>query len=166
MMEAGMLSEFEINRIYMEYQPKILRYFYYKTSNRDLSEDLCSDVFMKLMKKADTFDDSKASVSTWIYTIARNTLYDYFRTRHVSEELDEEIRDESDIENSVCNEETLGELANALKMLDERCRDLILLQYYGHNTLKDIAERMNISYSYAKILHKKALDQLKNLMNI
>ena len=152
--------------IFQQYHDKVLRYINGKVSNSALAEDLCSDVFMKVYEKLDSFDDSKASVSTWIYTIARNTLYDYFRTRHVSEELDEEIRDESDIENSVCNEETLGELANALKMLDERCRDLILLQYYGHNTLKDIAERMNISYSYAKILHKKALDQLKNLMNI
>ncbi|MBO2517961.1 MAG: hypothetical protein CW338_11950 [Clostridiales bacterium] len=160
----NMLSEFEINRIYMEYQPKILKYLMYKTNSRDLAEDLCSDVFMKLLKKADSFDETKSSVSTWIYTIARNTLYDYFRTRHVTEELDEEIREESDVEESLCNEETMQELAGALKKLDERERDLILLQYYGGNTLKDIAERMGISYSYAKILHKKALDHLKQLM--
>ena len=159
-----MLSEFEINRIYMEYQPKIEKYLLYKTNNRDLAEDLCSDVFMKLLKKADTFDETKASVSTWVYTIARNTLYDYFRTRHVTEELDEEIREDSDVEESICNDETMQELADALKKLDERERDLILLQYYGKNTLKDIAEKMGISYSYAKIIHKKALDHLKQLM--
>ena len=118
-----MLSEFEINRIYMEYQPKIEKYLLYKTNNRDLAEDLCSDVFMKLLKKADTFDETKASVSTWIYTIARNTLYDYFRTRHVTEELDEEIREDSDVEESICNDETMQELADALKNLTEKATE-------------------------------------------
>lgn len=160
-----MLSEFEINRIYMEYQPKIEKYLLYKTNNRNLAEDLCSDVFLKLVNKADTFDETKASVSTWVYTIARNTLYDYFRTRHVSEELDETVSDGSDIEADVCNNETLDELADALASLDERERDMIVLQYYGHHTLKEIAERMGISYSYAKILHKKALDHLKEKMS-
>ena len=160
-----MLSEFEINRIYMEYQPKIEKYLLYKTNNRNLAEDLCSDVFLKLVNKADTFDETKASISTWVYTIARNTLYDYFRTRHVGEELDETISDGSDIEADVCNNETLDELADALASLDERERDMIVLQYYGRHTLKDIAERMGISYSYAKILHKKALDHLKEKMS-
>lgn len=159
-----MLSEFEINRVYMEYQPKILKYLVYKTNNRDLAEDLCSEVFLKLVKKAETFDDTKASVSTWVYTIARNTLYDYFRTRHVSEELDEQIADGSDIEADVCSRETLDELAAALEKLDERLRDMVVLQYYGGHTLKEIAGRMDISYSYAKILHKKALDELQRLM--
>ena len=160
-----MLSEFEINRIYMEYQPKIFKYLYFKTSNRDLAEDLCSDVFMKLVSKADTFDPEKAAVSTWIYTIARNTLYDYFRTRHVSEELDEQLRDDSNVEESVCSEETLNELAGALKKLDQRLRDIVVMMYYGRYTLKEIAERMGISYSYAKILHKKALEQLQGIMS-
>lgn len=160
-----MLSEFEISRIYTEYQPKIMKYFIFKTSNRNLAEDLCSDVFMKLVSKADTFDQSKASVATWIYTIARNTLYDYFRTRHVTEEIDETVRDSSDVENEVCNDETLNELAAALEKLDERERAIILFTYYKHETLKVVAERLGISYSYAKILHKKALDRLKELMS-
>lgn len=62
---------------------------------------------MKLLRKAETFDETKSSVSTWIYTIARNTLYDYFRTRHVSDELDETLEDGSDVEDEVCNDETL-----------------------------------------------------------
>ena len=161
-----MLSEFEISRIYQEYQPKIEKYMLYKTNNRTLAEDLCSDVFMKLVKKADTFDPSKAQISTWVYTIARNTLYDYFRTRHVSEEIDEQLADGSDVEESVCEDETLEELADALEKLDEKERALILFTYYKHMTMKDAAERMGISYSYAKIIHKKALEKLQKIMKV
>ena len=52
----------------------------------------------------------------------------------------------------------------SLELRVEREFILSLLLYYGKNTLKDIAEKMGISYSYAKIIHKKALDHLKQLM--
>ena len=53
-------------------------------------------------------------------------------------------------------------LADALEELDSRLRDIILLHYYGEKTLKDIASAMNMSYPNVKILHKKALYELKN----
>lgn len=48
------------------------------------------------------------------------------------------------------------------KMLDERCRALVILKYYRRMSLKDIASRMGISYASVKILHKSALNKLKN----
>ena len=44
-------------------------------------EDLVSAVFMKIVQKLDSYDSAKASVSTWVYTITRNTVTDHFRTR-------------------------------------------------------------------------------------
>lgn len=46
--------------------------------------------------------------------------------------------------------------------LDERPRALVILKYYKKMSLKDIAARMGISYAYVKILHKSALNKLKN----
>jgi len=54
-------------------------------------------------------------------------------------------------------------LADALEKLDQRERDIILLHYYRGETLKEVAEKMNISYSYVKILHNNALANLKEL---
>ena len=38
----------------------------------------------------------------------------------------------------------------------------MILKYYKKMSLKDIAARMGISYAYVKILHKSALNKLKN----
>ena len=148
-------------KVYELYHEKVLRYIRSKVNDRYLAEDLCSDVFVKSYEKADSFDESKASVSTWIFTIARNRLTDYYRTRRVFEEIPETYADDSSVEDNICNAETLEMLADALETLDERERDIIILHYYSKETLKTIGERMNISYAYVKVLHNKALSALE-----
>ena len=150
--------------LYDEYYRKVFGFLKGKTNNYTLAEDLASDVFMKIYAKADTFDETKASVSTWIFTITRNTLYDYFRSRKVFEEIPETLADGSDIEEDIINQETLDELADALEQLDERERDIIILRYYKGMKLKEIAGVIGISYAYVKLLHNTALVQMKEYL--
>lgn len=147
--------------IYSSYYKKELSYLNGKVNDSFLAEEICSDVFLKVFEKLDTFDETKASVSTWIFTITRNTLTDYFRTRRVFSEIPEDLPAESDIEEAYCQEEMLETLADALESLSERERDLIILHYYSGKTLKETAEQMGISYAYVKILHNKALAAMK-----
>ena len=58
----------------------------------------------------------------------------------------------------------LDDLADALTQLGELERDLIILYYYSGYTLKSVANMMNISYIYAKVIHKNALNELRTLM--
>ncbi len=148
--------------IYESYHTKVQNFIYSKVNDMYLAEDICSDVFIKVYEKYDRFDDSKSSLSTWIFTIARNTLIDYYRTRHVHEEVPEDMALDSNVEEEVLNNEMLDGLATALEKLDERERDLIILHYYSGLKLNEIADKLDISYSYVKLLHKKALVELKS----
>ena len=150
-------SEEEKNKIYIDYRQKVARYIAGKVPNPQDAEDLVSCVFMKIFQKLDTFDESKASLSTWIFTITRNTVYDFYGTRKDFSELPEDIADDGKIDENLLNEEMLEQLADALESLDERSRDLIILHYYSGLTLKEIADRMQMSYPNAKVIHKKAL---------
>ena len=152
-------------QIYKDYHDKVLHFIYGKTSNYTLAEDLTSDVFLKVYSKLDTFDDTKASISTWIYRIAQNTLIDYFRTRKVYSEVPEDISEESEIDDELLANETLDALADALTELPERDRDLIILHYYHNLTLKEAAARLGMSYSNAKLVHNKSLVVLERLMS-
>ena len=91
---------------------------------------LAADVFVKVYEKLGSFDETKASLSTWIYTVTRNTLTDYYRTGKVSEEIPETLCDGSSLEDDMCNSETLGTLTDALESLDEREREIIILRFY------------------------------------
>ena len=152
--------------VYREYYSNVYGYIISKINNIHDAEDLTADVFVKIYAKLDTFDESKASLSTWIYTVTKNTLTDYYRTRKVFFEIPEDAEDEISVEDEICNAEALENLANALEALDKRERDIIILHYYSGKTLKEIAEKLGISYAYVKILQNKALENLrKKLQN-
>ena len=148
-------------QIYLKYHEKVFGYILSKINNVQDAEDLSSEVFLKVYAKLDTFDENKASLSTWIYTVTKNTLTDYYRTRKVFFEMPEDAEDETSVADEICNAEALEKLADALETLEKRERELIILHYYSGKTLKEIAERLDISYSYVKILQNKALEHLR-----
>ena len=76
------------DKVYTEYKEKVMRYMLKKVQNPHDAEDLTSEVFLKVFKSIESFDENKASISTWIYTVARNTVIDYYRTRKDTAELD------------------------------------------------------------------------------
>ena len=152
-------------RVFLDYREKVRRYISGKVQNIHDVEDLTSDVFVKVYEKLEKFDGEKASVSTWVYTITRNTVIDFYRTNKTCEELPETLVSDDCVDENVIREESLSELCDALESLDERSRDLIIFHYYKGLTLKEIAEKMSISYSYAKLLHNNALAKLKDFLS-
>lgn len=165
----ALLTEKEKEQIYLEYRDKVYAYIHGKVADLHEAEDLLSVVFLKVFQKIGYFDRTRASLSTWIYTITKNTVYDYFRLRRVHEELDTDRQEAAcfqggDPVETFLTEEKLERLSCALKKLHERERDLIILHYYKEYTLKQIAGMMGMSYGNAKVVHKKALKALEKEM--
>lgn len=158
------ITDVQKDQIYRDYHGKVCGYIRSKISSAQDAEDLAADVFVKVFEKLDSFDESKASLSTWIYTITRNTLTDYFRTRKVFAEIPETMEADTSVEDDVCNAEMLETLAKALETLDERERDIIILRFYSGKTLKEITAQMGISYAYGKVLQNKAFEKLRRFL--
>lgn len=169
------ISKDKMTKIYSEFSEKVTRYVRGKVFNQGEVDDLVSQVFIKVFTKIDTYDESKASMSTWIYMITANTVTDYIRRNSKfsvvlpEEQNGEKVHDalitEDDYEH-IFADATLEVLADALKTLDERERDLIVLRYYKNERLKTIAQMMKMSYSNTKIIHKKALKKLESYMKM
>lgn len=154
----------DAEEIFREYSDRILGYIRCQIKNPEDAEDLHSEIFEKVVRSLDSYDPEKASVCTWIYTITRNRLTDYFRTRHVSSELPEEIVSETDPFSEIYEEETLKELAEALSSLPEQERDVIVLTYYEKYTLKELCPMMDLTYGQIKRVHQKALAHMKEYL--
>lgn len=159
-----MNDELNQEEIYREYYDKVFRSIYSKVCNETIAEDLTANVFVKVYAKWDTFDGNRASISTWIYRIAQNTVIDYYRTRKVYGEVPETLAEDHSIDDELLNNELLEELAEALKKLPQRDRDLIILHYYNGLTLKEAALKLGMSYSNAKLVHNKSLVTLQGLL--
>ena len=156
------MNKLETEKIYTEYKEKVKRYISGKVKNSQDVEDLISSVFLKVYNNIESFDNLKSSISTWIYSITRNTVIDYFRTRKEFAPLAIDVTDDYDSYEGIEYEEILSELAEALASLEQRQRDLIILHYYDGKTLKSIAADFGMSYINVKIIHKKALQLLKS----
>lgn len=153
-------------QIYTEYSGKVLGYIRARIKSRADAEDLLSDVFEKILRKLDDFDPEKASLNTWIFTITRNTVIDYYRRSKPTEELDENLSDDLELDENLLNGETLSELAAALRKLPEQLRDIIVLRYYDGKPLTEIAELMNLSYGAVKLRHQNAVLLLREALTI
>ena len=152
--------------LYLDYKDKVTAYVRSRIENKYDVEDIVSTVFLKIYQKIDSFDESKSSLSTWIYTITRNTVIDYFREIKTHIEFLDEIEADTLSADSLVDDELLEDLAYALETLSERERDLIILHYYKGYTLKRISEMMDMSYINAKLIHTKALSMLRLNMRI
>jgi RNA polymerase sigma-70 factor (ECF subfamily) len=152
-------------QIYEQYHDKVFAYIRNHVNQIEDAEDLCSDVFIKIYSKIDTFDSSKASISTWIYAMTSNTVIDFYRTNHIHSEIPEDLAEEKSlIEDEVLNNESLEILAKALKELPQEQRDIIVLRYYRGLTLQEVAAQMNLSYGVTKLRHREALGRLRDLI--
>ena len=156
----------KIEDIYRDYHDKVLNYIRGKVGNAEDAEDICSDVFLKVQNKLDEYDQEKAAVSTWVYTIARNSIIDHYRTHRVSEEIPEELSSDYEIDGSLLQRETLMELAEALKKLSEEERLVIIMHYYQNMSLKDIEKATDMSYGQVKLRHNSALNEMKKFFHL
>ena len=154
----------ELGKIYDQYNRKVMGYIMARVQRRADAEDLCASVFEKVFRKIDGYDEDRSAIGTWIYTIARNTLIDYYRKSRPAEEIDENMPSDVTVDASLLREETLRELAAALRDLPQDLRDIVVLVYYERKPMTEIAEKMHISYGAVKLRHQKALAILRKTM--
>lgn len=151
--------------IYATYSGKVMGYIMARVQRRADAEDLCEEVFEKVFRKIGEFDMDRASLSTWIFAITRNTLIDHFRKSKPFEELDENSPSEEAVETPLLERETLDDLACALKKLPQEQQDIVVLLYYDRKPLTEIAQMMHLSYGVVKLRHQKALSSLRKYLS-
>ena len=151
----------EWDDIYREYSGKVMGYIMARVQRREEAEDLCADVFEKVFRKLEAYDESKAAVGTWIYTITRNTVIDHFRKTRPTAELDENLPMDGEVDESLLKDETLAELAGAVEKLPPDLQNIIVLLYYERIPLIEISKLVHFSYRTVKLKHQKALNLLR-----
>ena len=87
--QSGELSKF--GELYDRYIDRIYKFIYLKTSDREIAEDITSDVFMKAMNSLSSLEVDKKDLNfkSWLYTIANNKVIDFYRTKKQSSDIEE-----------------------------------------------------------------------------
>jgi len=137
--------------LYRKYAPKVFNYFWYRTGHdRDLSEDLMQETFLRAFKHLSKFRQRSYSYLTYLLSIAHNLLVDHYRkpkavpiedAGEVPFEITQDIERKSDAE----------ALWHAIQTLPAPSRDILLMHYQRNMPIKDIARVMGTSENAVKL---------------
>ena len=155
--------------LYNYYFPRIYNYVHYRVADFHTAEDLTSQIFEKLFSKLKYYQPEKAAFSTWVFSIARNIITDYYRsqTRNRVTSLDttmELIDADSSLDDIVAFNETQQQLRKALASLNQRERDIIALKFWSGCSNRDIARFVGISESNTGVILFRAMRRLRIIL--
>ena len=152
--------------VYRTYSREIYLYLYGLSHNRQLSEDLMQETFVKALITVVTAD---TGIRAWLYKVARNLYFNTYRQDKrliiglENVENKAEIREE--IEESPLSKllrtERKKALYKALNKLEGKKREVLLLQYFSGLSGKDIAKLLDITTENVRILAFRGKKELK-----
>lgn len=161
----GDSSSFKI--LYEKYQSKLFAYVYCKVSDKAEVEDLMQEVFVKVYKNIELYDESKSSFYNFILTNAKQVISDYFRNNNNYENRIEKIYLNSNLisdeDIAIIYDSIDGEynLKSVLDKLPETQRMALNLVYIKNMSYKDAARIMKKSELSVKSLIFRAKRTLK-----
>ncbi len=147
------------------YASRCYGYFYRLTGNNDVSDELLSELFVKLVEKIASYKGG--SFDAWLFKIASNIFHDYLRSKQRRKKLLDVQKEqiESQItEPKLSDNEQIDKLQIQLARLDADTRELIMLRFYSQLSFKEIALMRSepIGTTLAK-LHR-GLKKMRELM--
>lgn len=137
------------------------------------TEDILQTIFIKIWKNQDSFDKEKASLKTWIFTIAKNTIYDALRKKKGSKLI--LSLDKEDGENNLENLEDIShdimqllerleiktKVLDAINSLNEDEKTILLLHIEESLTFNELAIIFDSPSNTVKSKYRRSLLKLK-----
>ncbi|MCU0801465.1 MAG: sigma-70 family RNA polymerase sigma factor [Rhodobacteraceae bacterium] len=153
--------------LFRHFAPRVKGFLMKSGAGDTLAEECAQDVMATLWQKAHLFDPTRASVATWVFTIARNRRIDALRKarRPEPEDLPWGPEPEPDQDAAMALQEDTMRLGKALAQLPEKQRALIERAYYGDLSHSEIAEETGLPLGTIKSRIRLALDRLRHHMS-
>lgn len=134
-------SEKAFNVIYERYSAKLLNFICRLLNDKDKSQDLLHDVFLKLIEKPELFNPDK-KFSTWLYTITINLCRNEHKRGAKFESLDDEF-----IALNIGIQDTLFDIAEFNRLLEMELlsmdishRSVFIMRFREGLPVREIAE--------------------------
>lgn len=152
--------------LFQHFAPRIKAFLMRSGTDAAMAEECAQDVMASLWQKAHLFDPSRASASTWIFTIARNRRIDAIRKqrRPEPEDLTWGPEHEPDQADTLVLQQETEKLGQALACLPQKHKELIEKAYFGDLTHNEIAQETGLPLGTIKSRIRLALDRLRHAM--
>lgn len=168
-MTNSLATKEDLVDLFNELNESLYNYFFFRVFyNKEVAEDLTSELFIKIWEKRTQFDSTKSNLKTWVYSIARNHLIDFIRKEAkennkitINNNFLSNLQGSSNVEDSQLYEFII----KSLSKISDLERELIVLRYIVCLEITEIAEIQKKSYEATKVAIYRAIQKLKNRVN-
>lgn len=158
------MDEKLLRELYKKYYKELYLYLYSLCKNRELSEDILQETFLKAIL---SLKDSHTNMRAWLYTVARNLYFNYSKKEKRKDDYDEisELAtDGTEVIEKIIKIEEYRLLYKAMQSIDRQKREILTLQYFCGLTQKEIASAMKLSCENVRVLSCRGKRKLKEYM--
>tara|TARA_R110000868_G_scaffold86347_8_gene242257 strand:- start:57454 stop:57990 length:537 start_codon:yes stop_codon:yes gene_type:complete len=150
----------EIKVIWTDLNEELFKFIFGKVKEEQIAKDILQETFVKVIAKIEQLEHT-SKLTSWVYQIARNTIFDYYRKLNLKNKAldrlelpEDEIEDFEYAQLSSC-------INSKIKSLSFKHKQAILLTSFKDYSQKELATHLNISYSGIKSRIQKAREILK-----
>ena len=153
--------------LFRHFAPRVKGFLIKSGASPSLAEEVAQEAMAVLWQKAHLFDPARASVATWVFTIARNRRIDALRKsrRPEPEDLPWGPEPERDQAEALEMQQETDRLGDALARLPEKQRVLIERAYFGDLSHSEIAAETGLPLGTIKSRIRLALERLRHHMS-
>ncbi|MFK7813801.1 MAG: RNA polymerase sigma factor [Maribacter sp.] len=159
-------NEKAISLLYENYGDTLYGVAHKVVRNDELAQDVLQESFVKIWKKSDTYDPSKAKLFTWLFRVTRNTAID--KLRSVNTKTDKEIQiDVSDVYNlgvETINPDVIDVREN-LEKIEEKYQIVLDALFFQGMTQQEASDELDIPLGTIKSRLKIGLRELRKIYN-
>ncbi len=156
----------EFAKLYDAFLDRIYKFVFYRVGHKEVAEDVTSTVFFKALQGIRKFNPDKGEFTTWLYTIARNSVTDHFRSGSTGElpleEVAEQVAEDSPFENAIRSIDA-EKARQFVKELSPHHRDLIVMRLWDGLSHKEMAEILGQSEGSVRTGFSRAVATLKKV---
>ena len=139
-------------------------------NDREESEDVLQEVFVKIWKNIDTYNESKGRFYTWIVNIARNSSIDKLRSKGFNNKQKNLSSDNfvhllDDSNKLIHRIDTIG-IREFVSKLKPKCIQIIDLLFFKGYTQQEASDELNIPLGTVKTQNRNCINDLRNFLRV
>ncbi|MCT4698182.1 sigma-70 family RNA polymerase sigma factor [Tenacibaculum retecalamus] len=167
-------KELAIELLIKRHQQRLYSFIYSKVQNRDTTEDIFQDTFIKVIKtlKKGRYNE-EGKFLPWVMRISHNLIIDFFRknnrmpTFNNTEDFDifSVLTDGAlNAENKIIKEQILADVRDLVEELPEEQKEVLKMRIYNDMSFNEISENTGVSINTALGRMRYALINLRKII--
>ena len=155
----------DIELIYRKYHKDVYAFVLGLCKEPALAEDITSDTFIKAIQSIDSFDGKK-DIHAWIFVIARNTLYSWYRKNGKTVPLEDfnVSSEELSVQQMIVDHQTAFSIHEILHAMAQPYKEVFTLRVFGDLSYEQIGRLFGKSSGWARVVFFRAKNMIREEM--